>query len=123
MSNMILGTYTFLHNPGQMSPIKSERSTAKVDTYSSVGFFSWGVSIVGKEIMLEWNILEIEQVDSLNALYIADAPVVWDPQDGYGKTYNVEIRSLDWDYQILLGSGSGIYRKNVKMILLILSEV
>ena len=95
---MILGAYTFVYNPGQMSAIKSEKSTAKVVTYSSIGFFTWGATIVGKEITLEWNILEVEQVDNLKTLYVADVPVVWDPQDGYGKTYNVEIYSLDWDY-------------------------
>jgi len=106
-----------------MSAIKSERSTAKVDTYSSVGFFSWGTTIVGKEITLEWNILEVGQVDSLNTLYAADVPVVWDPQDGSGKTYNVEICNLDWDYHLFLGSTEGAYRKNVKMVLLIMSEI
>jgi hypothetical protein len=123
MSNISLGGYTFLYNPARMTAIKPERSTGKVDTYSSVGFFSWGSSIVGKEITMEWDVVEKSLVDELDTLYAADETIILDPQDGSEKTYNVEIESFDWDYHIYSDVDTAKYRKNVKMTLLIMSEV
>jgi hypothetical protein len=121
MSNIELGGYTFLYNPARMTAIKPERSTGKVETYSSVAFFSWGSSIVGKEILMEWDVVEKSLVDELDTFYAADETIVLDPQDGSGKTYNVEIEELSWDYHVYKAAPT--YRRNVKMTILILSEV
>ncbi len=124
MSNMILGAYTFATNPSDATPIEANRSVASVITYASVGFFSWGASIVGKIIELAWTYMPADMYDSLKDLEIADATIVFDPQDGTGKTYNVEILSIYGKYCLgKLGYAADTLRKDVKVALLILSEV
>jgi hypothetical protein len=120
MPNMALGTYTFTSNPSEMSVITPMRHTASVKTYSSVAFFSWGTDIVGVTLSLHFNFMTVAQYDSLLALLEADAQLVFDPQDGSGSTYNVEMVNLQGDYFIYLGTG---YRQNVVLDLLVLSEV
>jgi hypothetical protein len=124
MSNMVLGTYTFPTNPSDATPVEMDRSTANVTTYESVGFFSWGASIIGKIIELTWTYMPADMYDSLKDLEIADATIVFDPQDGTGNTYNVEILSIYGKYCLgKLGYASTTLRKDVKVALLILSEV
>jgi hypothetical protein len=124
MANMSLTGYTFAAQPNDMTPIRAERSCAKVDTYSSVGFFSWGPLLPGKEILLEWTYMPADMFVSLDTLYQADAQVVFDPQDGTSKTYNVEIIGLEGKYCLgKYGLTSSELRKDVKMKLLIISEV
>jgi hypothetical protein len=123
MANISIGTVTLDHNPTKMTIVREQKSCAAVDTYSSVAFFSWGTSIIGKEIDLEFSYVDSAIFDDLDDLYKADAPVVFNPQDGSNKTFNVEIMNLDGDYHRTLDVTSGHLRKNVKMTLLILSEV
>jgi|LGOV01.1.fsa_nt_gb hypothetical protein len=124
MANMSLGGTTFASNPSKINPvIGPERKVAKVATYSSVAFFSWGASIVGRVITLSWELMPTAQYAALQTLYAADAAVVWDPQDGSGKTYNVEILDLTGDYFVMLADAADNHRQNVTLPLLILSEV
>jgi hypothetical protein len=123
MSNMVLGTHTFIKQPKTMTMIQKDREVATVKTYSSVALFSWGASIVGKTIEVGWPIMTTSEYASFQTIYEADAQVVFDPQDGSSKTYNVELLSLISEYFIHLNNASGHYRRNVKLTLLIMSEV
>ncbi len=121
---MILGTYTFDWLPTTMTMVKPDKYCADVLTYESVSFFSWGMAIVGKKITLKWNYMSVDQYESLHALYAADEQVVFNPDDGSGETYNVEITNLQGEYHVYPDvDASGIYRKNVGLELLIMSEV
>lgn len=122
MANMALGAYTFAQNPTTLPMIKADRVTANVITYDSVAFFSWGASIVGNKILLEWDYMPTAQFTQLDTFYQADAALVWNPQDGSSKTYNVEITGLDGKYHLAMET-SDEWRKDVKLELLILSEV
>lgn len=123
MSNMVLGTHTFVKQPATMTLIQKDREVAKVKTYSSVALFSWGASIIGKTIEISWPFMTTSEYASFQAIYEADAQVVFDPQDGSSKTYNVELLSLTSEYFIHLSNASGHNRRNVKLTLLIMSEV
>jgi len=125
MANMSLGTYTFENNPSDLNAILNpKKSCASVSTYSGVAYFSWGTLIAGVEVELTWDYMSCDQYDSLDAIYQADAPVVWDPQDGYSPaiTYNVEIVDLTGRYFIGLSSSAEWVRRDVRLRLLILSE-
>lgn len=123
MSSMVLGGYTFADEPSDMTFIQKDRSAAFQRTYTSIAIFSWGASYVGKVLELSWLGMTTSQYASLLALFIADVPVVFDPQDGSGKTFNVEILSLDGKYFIDLENAAGNHRLDVQMELLIMSEV
>lgn len=123
MANCSLGTYTFIKQPSGMTFIQKDREVAYQKTYSSVALFSWGSSYIGKVIEVSWNYMTTSQYASLVTIYTGDVPVVFNPQDGSSKSYNVEVLSLDCEYHIELNNDTGHYRKNVKMQLLIMSEV
>lgn len=124
MANMSLGGSVFASNPSKLSTvIGGRRITSSVETYSSVAFFSWGTSIVGREIVLEWELMPTVQYSAHLAQLAADAPLVWDPQDGSGKTYTVEILDLTGTYFVMLADSENNHRQNVRMPLLILGEV
>lgn len=123
MANISIGTVTLDHNPTKMTIVRQEKSCAAVQTYASVAFFSWGASIIGKELDLDFSYMDAAVFDDLDDLYKADAAVVFDPQDGSTKTYNVEITRLDGEYHRTFALTTGYLRKNVRITLLILSEV
>ncbi len=77
---MKLGDYTFDWNPETFTLPHAEKSAGKVQTYSSVAFFFWGVSLAGKEISIDWDWMSVDQYERLRALYEANAAVVWDPE-------------------------------------------
>jgi hypothetical protein len=114
--------------PLEMTIIKKERTTSAVRTYSKVAVFSWGVSIIGKTIELYWPAMSTTLFNSLQAVYEGDVPVTFLPMldDSSGSSsssevdYMVEVMSLDGQYHI---KTNGVYRKEVRMSLLIISEV
>lgn len=119
---MTLGNYTLTYYPSAFTPPRPVRSNAHIETMESVAHFSWGVSIVGKIIEMEWNYMPSIQFDLLDAIFQADAEVIWDPGIPYqGDTYNVEILDFTGEYHESVDSGSEIWRKNCKMTLLIMS--
>lgn len=120
MSNMELGTYEFDWNPDRWTIPKEEKFYGKVLTYSSVGYFSFGLSIIGKEILLEWDWMSVDQFNELNQLYISDIGYIWGPKDGF--LYNVEILSFDGAYFETTALDAP-WRRNVKMVLMILSII
>lgn len=123
MAIITIGTHTLTRNPQKMTVIRADKACAKQMTYTSAAFFSWGTSIIGKEITLEWPYMTGDEFDALDTIFKADAAVVFDPNDGIGKTYNVEMSSFDGDY-FFGGRGvtSAAKRTNVKMTLIIMSE-
>lgn len=48
-------SYTFSLLPGNMTVIRKDKSCTSVQTYEGAAYFSWGTSIVGKELSLFWN--------------------------------------------------------------------
>jgi hypothetical protein len=121
---MTLGAYTFSSNPSDVGDIiGKKKSCATQQTYSSVAFFSWGMFIAGVEVELSWDYMSCDQFDALYTLYQADAAIVWDPQDGSSKTYNVEITYLTGGYFIGIPHSDDYERREVKLRILILSEV
>ncbi len=120
MSNQTLGSYQFEWNPEKWTIPRKEKYYGKVLTYESVGFFSFGMSIVGKEIVLEWDWMSLEQWNELDTLFQADAGCVWLPGDG--NTYNVEMLHLDGAYFEVVDLDLA-YRRNVKLTLMIMSIV
>jgi hypothetical protein len=117
---MSLGSYTFDWPPDKWSIPKSEKYSGRVLTYDSAAFFSFGTSIVGKEILLEWDFMPVEQFESLNSLYLDDEPKTWVP--GTGAAYTVEIVSFEGAYGDVVGYDKP-YRFNVKMLLMITGEI
>ena len=77
---MKLGAYTFDWNPDVFTLPQAEKSLGKVKTYSSIAFFSWGLSLAGKEISIEWDWMGVDQYERLRSLFEANASVVWDPE-------------------------------------------
>lgn len=77
---MKLGAYTFDWNPDVFTLPQAEKSHGKVKTYSSIAFFSWGLSLAGKEISMEWDWMSVDQYERLRTLFEANAAVVWDPE-------------------------------------------
>jgi hypothetical protein len=122
MPNQSLGIYEFPWNPDKYTVPKPEKFWGRVQTYSSVAFFSFGVTIVGKEIVLEWNWMSADQFAALDSIYRSDASVIWDPQDGDGLLYRAEILGFDGEYFEVVGTDF-IYRKNVKLTLMITEEM
>lgn len=121
MGLISIGSLTFTRNPANMTPLEDIRYNSHVLTYSAVAHFSWGVDIVGKEIDMTWPHMNNPEFNALKAIYEADATVVLDPDDGSGKTYNVELISLNsTHYQGRDNSGD---RLNVNLKILIISEV
>lgn len=123
MANMSIGGITLRHNPTEMDPFEPEKSCADVQTHEGGVFFSWGLFIVGTSKNFKFTYMEADEYEDIKTLYEADEPVVCDPQDGSGKTYNVEIKYFHGDLFRRFGFAAGTFRKDIKMILFILSEV
>jgi len=124
-TKMSLGSYTFERNPtiDQSTPlVVKKRHWAAVQTYSSVAFFSWGLDYAGSEISLPWSTCTNAQFLALNSLFEADAVVIFDPNDGRGKTFQVQITDLVGEFMLRL-NGDNPWRKNVRMDLLIIGEI
>jgi diphthamide synthase (EF-2-diphthine--ammonia ligase) len=104
-----------------MTIIKPDKENAFFKTYSNVAYFSWAPTIVGKLLMLKWNLMSTVQFDAIDAIFQADSQVVFDPtyETGEGETYNVEIPGFDGAYVVAAME----YRKNVELKILIMSEI
>jgi hypothetical protein len=117
---MILGTYTFDRLPKKMTMIKPDKINSAVQTYTSVAYFSWTPSIVGKRISLNWNAMTTAQFDSLDAIFQTDEEVVFDPTDYTGgSAFKVEVTNFNGDYLAEIGEN----RLNCVLKLLIMSVV
>lgn len=123
MANMSIGGYTLKHNPSEMDPIESEKSAATVPTFKGGAYFDFGMFLIGTDKNFSWSYMEADEYATLRTKYAARAAVVFDPQDGSNKTYNVEIKWFKGDLFRKFGSAAGTFRKNVKMTLFLISEV
>ena len=128
MPNMSIGSVTFIQNPAKMTAVKKDRIIGYVKTYGSttdprLAIFSWGATIVGKRIDMNWPAMLSTEFAALQALIEADATVVFNPQLGDSKTYNVELLDLEGVYHMYSTSGAGIYRTDVVLSFIIVSQV
>ena len=128
MANMALGTYTFNMNPSDITPfIKPDKINASTLTYSDVAYFSWPPSIVGKKFTLTWTIVSAAQFDTMDAIFQADLPVVWNPNNEYGYLYTVQITKCDAVYYekwtTAFEGDTDVLRKNAVLELLVLQRI
>lgn len=121
MANIVLGGVTPSREPSDRPMIRPRKRSASIDTYSAAAFFSWGLSVIGQEVEFYWDYLPASDFDNLDTIYANDAQVVLNPNDGSGKTYNVNIVDLDGKYHI--GVDDAFVRKDVRLTLLIMSQV
>lgn len=124
MAKVVIGTNTCTRDPQRMTMVRKDKSCASVQTYTSVAYFSWGASLIGKEILLEWPAMDAKEFDDLQTIFEADASFTFTPNDGVTtSSYTVEMTSLDGDYWRGRGKTTAQTRKNVKLTLLILALV
>jgi hypothetical protein len=124
MAYMTIGAIPLTINPKWDKELKKRKVSSSVNTYESVAYFSQGVRYDGVEINLSWDYMPLALYNALNTLFEADAALVFDPQDGSGKTFNIEIVTFDGVYYLKNNvSNTFIYRKDVKMKILILNEI
>jgi len=119
---MSLGSYTFLRNPEKCTYPQKRKMAVVCETLGGAGYFSWGCVLPGQILELTWPGMETTMFDELMSLFEADAEVVFDPDVGLTTTYNVEIFSLLGEF-LAPYPGAAAYKKNVKMELVIMSEV
>lgn len=121
---MVLSTTTFARDPGKMTMIRADKICSHALTYSGVAFYSWGATVVGKVIDLEWNGMPSTQFDAIDTVYASDATCVFNPGiTGSTQTYEVNILGFDGEYFINPESSARYERINCKLSLLIMSEV
>lgn len=123
MSNMILGEYTFELNPTEITVLMPDKIAHVVKTFTSFGYFSWGCSILGKEIELKWDLMPSSQFTQLRGLYTAEANMLFNPQDSSGLTFNTEMLSLTGEYRMMMEDAAEVWRRNVIMTLIITEQL
>jgi hypothetical protein len=77
---MKINNCTFEWKPWQYTIPESVKSNAVVLTHTSIGYFSWGASVVGKRVELIWSDMSSKQYEKLRSLYISTSPLVWYPE-------------------------------------------
>ena len=116
---MIIGGYTLLENPEEYPDIIPQKSTATLNTYGGAAFFSFGLFTAGQILSYKWPYMSVTDFDAINTIYQSDLPVLFDPEDGRGETYSVEIISpFDGKY-FVDPSQDQEYRKDVTLLLFI----
>ncbi|MHC1697784.1 MAG: hypothetical protein AB9919_06950 [Geobacteraceae bacterium] len=123
MGLISIGSWTPMANPSNIPLLRPKKPVATVETYSGAAYFSWPPLIAGQEYPLTWDFLPADEFVALDALYVADAVQVFNPNDGSGITYNVNLLDLEGEYHILRDNVATTFRKNVKLTLLIMSQV
>lgn len=122
MPKMRLDTYDFEWNPAQYTIPKVDKSYSVVPTYETVAFFSWGTKLVGKEIVLEWDMMPDAQFSALQSILELEGEVVWTVMSGEATAYNVNVCALDGKF-IEKSIHDAPYRTDVKLTMVIMSEV
>lgn len=124
MANVVIGSRTLTLDPMRMTMVRKDKPQAHKQTYSSVAYFSWTPTLVGKEILLEWPVMDAAEFAALQTIYEANASFTFNPNDGVvTDTYTVEMTTFTGDYWRGRGTTTAETRKNVKMTLLILAVV
>ena len=122
MSNMVFDSYTLVRQPNYMTILHDDRDISYVKTHSSVHTFSWGLSMVGKEVEIRWNYMPTTQYAELLDIYQDDDSFSFNPNDSEGYTYTVEMLTLTGEYLVHLTDTSTHMRQNIIMSLLVLSQ-
>jgi hypothetical protein len=118
---MILGGYTMPWAPDKFGIPRAFKDNAVQKIMAGAGYISWGPILPGVVVRLEWEWMSSGQFESLYALYVADAPVVWSLEGGAPATaYNVQILTFDGKF-FDVAAYDAPWRKDVKMELLIRS--
>ena len=121
---MSISTTTFAIDPFDMTVLKNDKVCSYIKTYSSVVYYSWGSTIVGKVIDLKWNAMPSTMFDALDTLVNIDTTMIWTPNiPGSTQTYEVNLLGLEGAYFISQESSSRYHRINCNLKLLIMSEV
>lgn len=123
MAKVVIGTRTLTRDPQRMTMLRADKSCAHKQTYTSVAFFSWGTSIIGKEVLLEWPVMDADEFAALDTIFIADAAFNFTPSDGGGHVYSVNMTSFGGEYFLGRTTAAPTTRKNINMTLLIMSVV
>ena len=126
MSKMILGTYTFARNPRNPVPrIEPQLLKVAVDTYSDFATFSFPQAdpYCGIEIPYNWNIMDEDMYEALQTIFLADEEVIFQPQNGDSRQFNVEVMDLTPGDAFRVMDGITAKRLNVTLVLKIRSLV
>lgn len=123
MANISIGGRTPKLNPAKMTLIEAFKPNAFKLTYTGIAYFAWPATVKGLPIELEWDQMAGDDYAAFRTMYATDVPIVFNPQDGSGRTFNVNMTQLTGDYLIGLGDTAESVRENVKMTLLIMSQV
>jgi len=116
---MTLGSYTFAQPPRTCTIPLKERRCKDIDTLGGAAFFSWGPFLAGQKIEIGWRWMSTTMFNAIYALLVADAQVVWDPENG--STYNVEITGFTGEYHHSTYA-TAANKKNVSLKLTIISQ-
>lgn len=126
MARMILGAYTFAVNPGNPIPrIEPRLIKSTVDNYSDFTSFTFPQAdqYCGIELSYKWPVMDESMYESLHAIYLADVDVVFQPQNGDTRQFNVEVLDLTPGTAMLVMDGATSKRLNVELTLKIRSLV
>jgi hypothetical protein len=124
MANMTLGGYTFPHNPSSLRDIIQKRRDISITpTYSSVAIFKWPALYEGQILELNWDFMQTDMFETIRGFRDAGTTLVFNPQDGTGVTFNVEVVDISGQYHIHLANATGNHRKKVKLELVIVGVI
>ena len=121
-AKMRLGPVDFDWNPTQFTIPKKGKSYSVVETYTTVAFFSWGVTSIGQQISMEWEMMPEQQFDDLQQLLDNDINYLWTPVSGEAGSYDVEILDLQGKY-MEKSIHDAPYRVDVKLVVMLKEEV
>lgn len=119
MANMSIGGHTLLSNPSEMTVLVKDKIAAEILTYSSVAFFDWGRAWAGKSITMKWDHLPATEFDTIDGLLDTVGDMVFDPQDGKTKTYDVWLKRMNGEYYLDPSSSAEVFRRNVELVMVI----
>jgi len=118
---MVLDSYTFTANPSACTIPMAAKRASTVDTFGGVAYFSWGTVLPGQIVILEWKLMPVAMFSTLVVKFDADAQVVFEP--GTGTTYNVEMMDLKGKWFMHQTVADAVWRTDVELALVIISEV
>lgn len=96
MSAHTLGGYTFDYDTKNMSIPEKIKPVSTVNTYTGSAIFQWPALIKGSEVTYFWNVMPVDQYNSLKALYESPDTISWNPQ--YLGVYQVIVTKFKGQY-------------------------
>jgi hypothetical protein len=95
MSTNTSTSYTFAKAPTEMTPFKAVKYNDHVLTYNGVDYFSWGATIIGKEIELTWPWLSSAQYETLQSFYESENTYRFFSSAHMPTTYYCQVTDFD----------------------------